>query len=156
MLDGLCRILIIPLLFYCKIDTSNIINKAFQILFIEFILFLAFFYNIFIWKEKPKKNKFQIIDKIYDCCDEYTQYHLDKLKKNLFDFSYFWTFKLYLILLIIFIILLIILLYISFSFIYIQNNIYFDYKNTDKENKPLIPNEKEPKELEELTNNNQV
>ena len=54
--------------YFFNIDFSSKKRIAQEILIPELILLIALFRNIIEWKEKPKENKFHIIDKIYDCC----------------------------------------------------------------------------------------
>ena len=150
----LISVLIFIFILFIKTKYSEIIDATIKILIPELILFIDIFYNVIDWKIKPSENKFQIIDKIFDCCDEYTQYQLTKLKKNRFDFTYFWNYKFYLILLAISSLLFLITLLLSFYIkqIYLR---YFCYKKNenDKEEKPLVPNEEEGKELDNVVNN---
>ena len=143
-------VLIILIIYSIDTKHSEIINGTIKVLIPESILFFDIFYNVINWKIKPNENKFHIINKIFDCCDEYTQYQFKKLMENVFDFTYFWNYKFYLILLAISLVLLLITLFLSFIIYFIR----LSYKKieNDKETKQLVPNEEEGKELDELNN----
>ena len=142
---------IILLIIIIDIKYFEIIQASIEALIIELILFIVIIYNVISWKKKPNENKFQIINKIFDCCDEYTQYQLKKFKENCFDFTYFWNYKFYLILLAISLILLLITLFLSFIICF--KPLSYTKTENNKETKKLVPNEEDGKELDELTNN---
>ena len=133
--------------YFFNIDFSSKKRITQEILIPELILLISLFRNIIEWKEKPKENKFHIIDKIYDCCDKYTQYQFSKIKRNLFDFSNLWKFQFYIILSILFLISIIIILLIIFGIkVFIKKN---------PNHMALIPNENGSTELDEFQINNQ-
>lgn len=155
IISSLISFLIIFLIYFIETKYSEVINASIKVLIPELILVAVIIYNVYFWNNKPKKNKFEIINKIFDCCDEYTQYQLKKLKDYMFDFTYFWNPKFYLILFIISLALFSITLLISFFIYLIKLSCEKTDKKieNDKEKNPLVPNEENGKELDELTNN---
>ena len=140
-----CLFSVVCISYLFKKDFFNIKKITKKIFIPELILLLALFRNIIEWKEKPKENKYHIIDKIYDCCDEYTKYQLSKFKRSIFDFSNFWTFKFYFFIILLFLIALVIILFVFFGI-----KVYIIKKN--KNRIPLIQNENITRELDQITN----
>ena len=126
-------------------------NKTFEIIFKLFIpeifIIIIILYEFFSMK-KPSRSVLDIIDRIYDCCDEYTKIKLKKLSKFKFNITILRGMN-FIFLIAGFLFVLIILFFISIVIILIKNCMLKRFKECSKEHKPLIE-EVQDKELIDL------
>ena len=140
--------IIIAILFWNWLIQSN---KTFEIiiklLIPEIVIIIIILYEFFSMK-KPSRSVLDIIDKIYDCCDEYTKNKLKKLSKFKFKITILRGMN-FIFLIAGFLFILIIFFFIIIIIILIKNFIFKRFKECSKEHKPLIE-EVQDKELIDL------
>ena len=129
------------------IQLNKTVEIIFKLFIPEIIIIIIILYEFFSMK-KPNRSAFDIIDKIFDCCDEYTQSKLKKLSKQNFNIIFFREMNLIFLIAGILIIL-IILFFTSILIILIKDIIAKRFKECKKDHK-LLNEEVQDKELIDL------